>query len=77
VAPQVDVDSPLPSQVPHQLAVHDAEVQAELVPHLVSPLHLERGRAEDKDPAGAVPEDQFEGDQPGLDGLSQTNVIGD
>ncbi len=77
MGPRVDVDSPLPSQVPHQLAVHDAEVEAELVPHLVPPLDLERGRAEDQDPAGTVPEDQFEGDHPGLDGLAQANVVGD
>ena len=64
-------------QFPHQLAVHDAEVQAELVPHLIPPLDLERGRADDQDAADPVPDDQFQSDHPGLDGLAQAHVVGD
>ena len=66
-----------PPQVPHQFAVHDAEVEAELVPHLVPPLDLERGRADDQDPPGPVADDQFEGDHPRFDGLAQAHVVGD
>jgi hypothetical protein len=75
VAPRVDVDAPLPSQVTHQLAGHDAEVEAELVTHLVAPLDLERGRAEDQHPAGPMPQDQFEGDHPSLDGFAYSGLL--
>ncbi len=62
---------------PHQVAIHDAEVEAELVPHLVPPLDLERGRADDQDPAGPVADDQFQIDHPRFDGLAQAHVVGD
>ena len=65
-----------PPQVAHQLAVDDAEIQAELVPHLVPPLDLERGRADDQDPPGPVADDQFQGDQARLDGLAEAHVVG-
>ena len=77
VGPRVDVDAPPAPQVPHQLAVDDAEVEPELVPHLVPPLDLERGRADDEDPPGPVPDDQLEGDEPRLDGLAEPHVVGD
>jgi len=41
VCPRIDVNAPPTTKLTHQLGVHDAEVQAELVPHLVSPLNLE------------------------------------
>ena len=77
VGPRVDVDAPLAPQVPHQLAVDDAEVEPELVPHLVPPLDLERGRADDQDAPSPVADDQFEGDQARLDGLAEAHVVGD
>jgi len=69
------MDSPFPPQVPHQLAIDDAEVEPELVAHLVSPLDLERGRADDQNSPRAVADDQFEGDQPRFDGLAQTDIV--
>ncbi|MBV8557731.1 MAG: hypothetical protein JO116_19375 [Planctomycetaceae bacterium] len=77
VGPRVDVDAPPAPQVPHQAAVHDAEIEPELVPHLVPPLDLERGRADDEDPPCPVPDDQLEDDEPRLDGLAQPHVVGD
>ncbi len=77
VVPRVDVDAPLPPQVSHQFAVHDAEVEAELVPHLLLPLDLERRRADDQDLPGPVADDEFQGDHPRLDGLAQAHVVGD
>ena len=77
VGPRVDVDAPPAPQVPHQLAIDDAEVEPELVPHLVPPLDLERGRADDQDPPSPVPDDQFEGDEARLDGLAEAHVVGD
>src|SRR5262249_49001543 len=60
VVPRIDVDASLAAKLPHQVAVHDAEVEAELVPHLLFPLDLQRGRADNKNFAGAVPDDEFE-----------------
>ena len=40
------------AQLSHQLAVDDAELEAELVPHLVPPLDLQGGRADDQDRGG-------------------------
>ena len=77
VGPRVDVDAPPPPQVTHQFAVHDAEVEAELVPHLVPPLDLKRGRADDQHPPSPVPDDQFEGDEARLDRLAEPHVVGD
>ena len=60
-----------------KFAIHDAEVQAELVPHLVPPLDLERGGADDQRPAGTVADNQFQIDHPGFDGLAEAHVVGD
>jgi hypothetical protein len=76
VVPRVDVDAPLPPQHPHEFAADDAEVEPELVPHLLPPLDLERRRADDQDLPGPVADDQFQADHPGLDGLAQAHVVG-
>ena len=68
--------SPAP-EVPHQFAVDDPEVKPELVAHLVAPLNLERGRADDEDASSTVADDQLEGDQARLDRLAEANVVGD
>ena len=75
MGPRIDMDAPLPPQVPHQFAIHDAEVEAELVPHLVPPLDLQRRRADDQDSAGPVADDEFQIDHPGFDGLAQAHVV--
>ena len=78
VGPRVDVDAPLAAQLLHQLAVHDAEVEAELVPHLVPPLDLQArpGRR-----PGSVRARwrmmSSRATMPGLDGLAQAHVVGD
>src|SRR5208337_2715932 len=77
MTPRVDVDAPLAPEVAHQFAIDDAEVEPELIPHLVPPLNLERGRADDQNSPGPVPDDQFEGHQARLDGLAEAHVVGD
>ena len=57
--------------------VHDAEVEAELVPHLLLPLDLQRGRADDQNLPGPVADDEFEGHHARLDGLAEAHVVGD
>ncbi len=61
----------------HRGGVHDAEVQAELVPHLIAPLQGEAGRADDQHGACPVPQDQLLHDQAGLDRLAEAHVVGD
>ena len=77
VGPRVDVDAPAAAQHPHQRRVHDAEVEAELVPHLLPPLDLERGRADDQNLPGPVPDDEFQRHHARLDGLAEAHVVGD
>ncbi|SIN00495.1 Uncharacterised protein [Mycobacteroides abscessus subsp. abscessus] len=60
----------------HQFTVDDDELQAEFVPHLVLPLQRQAWRAHDHCGAGTMPQEQFLHDQAGLDGLAQSNVIG-
>jgi len=47
VRPRIDVDASLTAKLLHQLRVYDAKVEAELVSHLISPLELKPGRADD------------------------------
>ncbi|MCG3777239.1 MAG: hypothetical protein JW395_4115 [Nitrospira sp.] len=42
------MNAPLAAQLTDGFAVDDAEVQAELVPHFLLPLHLQGGRADDQ-----------------------------
>ncbi len=49
VRPRVDVQPAAPAQVAQELGVDDAELEAELVAHLIAPLDLQVGRAHDED----------------------------
>jgi hypothetical protein len=77
VVPRVHVETALAPELLQQLGIDDAEVQPELVPHLIAPLDLERGRADHEDPARPVTHNQLLDHEPGLDGLAQTHVVGD
>lgn len=59
------------------LGVDDREVEAELLGHLVLPLEREAYRAHDHHGPGAVAQQQFLGDEPGLDGLAEAHVVGE
>ena len=76
VGPRVRVQAAGPPQVPQHLSVDDAEVQAELVAHLVMPLQREPGRADDQHRPGPVTQHQLLHDQPGFDGLTEPNIVG-
>ncbi len=75
-APGVDVDTVLLAQALGFLSVEDAEVEVELLAHLLLPLALERGRAYDHDAPGAMAADQLLRDKGGLDGLTKADVVG-
>ena len=64
VVPRVDMDASAAAGGPHDRGVDDAEVEPELVPHLLLPLDLERRRADDQDLPGPVTDDEFEGTIP-------------
>src|SRR5215210_1069022 len=74
VRPRVHVNPAAPAQVADEVAVDDQELEPELVAHLVPPLRLQVGRADDEDAARAVAKDQLLGDEPGLDRLPQSDV---
>ena len=60
----------------HARGVHDDEVQAELLAHLVAPLQGQARRAHDDDRAGPVAQEELLDDQARLDGLAQADVVG-
>ncbi len=53
------------------------KIQAEFVPHLISPLDLKRGRADDEYFSSTMADDEFQRDQAGFDGLAQSYVVRD
>ena len=77
MCPRVDVNPAATTEVREQGAVDDAELEAELVAHLLLPLHLDRGRANDQNAAGAVAQDEFLHDKTRLDGFAEADVVGD
>ena len=60
----------------HARGVHDDEVQAELLAHLVAPLQGQARRAHDDDRAGPVAQEELLDDQARLDSLAQADVVG-
>ncbi|CAM5711380.1 hypothetical protein SALBM135S_01172 [Streptomyces alboniger] len=77
VPPRIGVETARAPQFPQQSTIDDAEVQAELVPHLVLPLEGQSRGADDQHGAGPVAEHELLHDQPRLDRLAQADVIGD
>jgi hypothetical protein len=73
----VNLNTATAAQLFHEGAVHDAELEAELVAHLVAPLELQAGGTHDEHGAGTVAQEQLLGDETGLDGLAETHVVGD
>src|SRR5260370_3822104 len=68
---------PLAAQVFQKRAIDDAKFQAELVAHLVAPLHLQRGRADNQYLARTMTYDKLLEDQACLNGLAQADIISD
>ena len=71
VRPGIDVDAALASQLADGFAVDDAELETELVPHLLLPLHLQGRRADDQHRADTVAQDHLLHHEASLDGLCQ------
>ena len=76
-APGVRVHSKTATKAFGLLAVHHVEAKRELLPQLFLALAAERRRGEDQDSPDATPEQQLGEDQPRLDGLAETHVVGD
>jgi hypothetical protein len=72
----VGVEAMCASDIRHQFAVHDGEVEPELVAHLVLPLQRQTWRAHDHGGTGTMAKEQLLDDQASLDRLSQADVIG-
>lgn len=77
MGPRVGIEAALASQALDEGAIHDGEIEAELLQHLVAPLDLQRRWADDQDAVGAVPKHQFEHDHAGFYGLAKANIVGD
>ena len=67
-APRVHAEAALLTTAADERPVHDLEVEAEAVLHLVAPLQGHRCRADHQHELDSLPEQQLLGDQAGLDG---------
>lgn len=73
----VGPDATVAPELAHRLGVHDAELEAEPVAHLLLPLHAQAGGANQKHGARPVAQQQLLDDKAGLYGLVQAHVAGD
>ena len=74
---RVDGHAPLAPKPPDVIGVDHLEAQPELLAHLGLPFAAQAGRADDQDLLHLVAQHQLLGDQTGLDGLAQADVVGD
>ena len=74
--PGIDVNAPRTAQVLHQGSIHDAEVEAEFVPHLVAPLDLQGCWAHHENPSGPVAQDEFQHHHARFDRLAEAHIVG-
>ena len=72
---RVHAYTPLASQAAHMVGVDDLETQPELLAHLALPLPAEARRADHENFLSLVAQHQLSGDQTGLDGLAQPDII--
>ena len=75
--PRVDPVSPLLPDPGDVLLVEDLEDHAEAVLELFMPLQEHRWRTGHHDILNLLAEQEFSGDQPGLDRLAEAHIIGD
>ena len=59
------------------LGVDDLEAEAELLAHLALPLPAQARRADHEDLLGLVAQHQLLGNEARLDGLAETDIVGD
>ncbi len=70
VVPRFHVQATAASHLLHCLAIDDARVQTEPVPHLLAPQNPQTGRG-DEDRADAMAQHRLPGDQAAFDGLAE------
>ena len=75
--PGVDSEAPLLPAAGDERAVIDLEAQAEPPLHLGAPLEAEGRGTDDEGEVHALAKHQLLEHEPGLDGLSQADVVGD
>ena len=66
-----------PLQAGGRSSAHDLGVDAELLREFLLPLLAQVGRAYDCEPLDLSAIEEFPGDQPGLDGLADADIVGD
>ena len=77
MGPRVHMQATRAAQALHELGIDNAELQAELIAHLVAPLNLDRRWADHQGAADTMTQHQFLDDQARFDGLAQAHVVGD
>jgi len=75
--PGIDMDSAFATEELDVIRINDTKLETEFLLHFGLPLHLQRGRAYDKDGSRAMADQEFLNDQPCFDGLSKPDVVGD
>ena len=75
--PRVHAEAALLAAASDERPVHDLEVEAEPLLHLVAPLETHRRGADDQHELDALAEKQLLRDEPRLDGLSEADVVSD
>src|SRR5437016_3373556 len=75
MAPGIDVNPALTTQLAYSFAVDYSELKSELVSHFVSPLQLQRRRANDQNRANSVAENHLLHNKARLDSFAKPHVI--
>lgn len=75
--PRIYAVAALPPHAEDVIAVEHLEGQPEAGVELVAPLEQHRRRAGDDDLSHLLAQEQFAGDEAGLDGLAEADVVGD
>jgi hypothetical protein len=71
------VNSALATQLADAFAINNSKLESELVPHLVTPLQLQRRRANDQNRPNPVSQNHLLHHKTRLDRLSETYVVSD
>ena len=75
--PGIDAIAALLSYPGNVILVENLKDHAEALLQLLLPLEQHRGRAGDNDVLDLLPEQEFAGNQPGLNRLSKADIVGD
>jgi hypothetical protein len=76
VGPGINLQTALAAKFGKEFRINDDEIKAEFVAHLILPLDLQRGRANNEDCSSAMAQDQLQNDKSAFDCFAEANIIG-